>query len=696
LTQITAKSKKICVNLCQSADYTAPNISERGLLKATVLFGIIAQMKRDRKQIYTTFSIVLLLLSSYALLFPPYADALVGDDYVQFDYVKQIVEGTGTILGAFNPLAIQWYYRPLQNVWWWLNEQILGSAPFGFYAVQLPVHLLAVALTFRVARQFGLRRLPAFAAAALFAIHSHYVDVVGWISAIALLWMAVWALTAVSLWQRYLHTPTPRLLALTGTALLLALLTHEQWILLPPLLLLLLLLQREWLAEKRPWPLPLNRREWRFFALFALLVAGYIAMQFLRPNSTFDLGGTGGAAWLALFSSGKFIPFITATSYRFTFALQLIPLTGWNAALFTLFLLILLTIWYWQGDQTVRWGLLWAGLHLLFIYGTLWNQLPELYAGRHTYQAGIGLALAIGATFEQLLPRPQPRPKRGRKARRQSKPAMLEPLLVIFILLAALLYHSANIRAVQRVWFEDTRVEQEAEQQLKGLLPAITAENHIFAYRFPIAPQFMRSVAQIWYDVPLERPGGSIDHLRAHGEATDQFYVFDYDDGTVRNIMPELQEAARTIFIWAESMREEQVAEDGAVLTALDDAAVPGLVVVAAGADRRLAVPAELGAVNGRWLRQTILIDVPENAELATAVLLHPDLQYRLTIIDAQGKAQTVYQSLESVTTVPTWDEIRIPLDDYASEPLILRLETKTTAEREEGYWANPRFMVKS
>jgi hypothetical protein len=658
-------------------------------------------MRRDRKQIYTTFSIVLLLLGTYALLFPPYADALVGDDYVQFDYVKQIVERTGTILGAFNPVAIQWYYRPLQNVWWWLNEQILGSAPFGFYAVQLPVHLLAVALTFRVARQFGLRRLPAFAAAALFAVHSHYVDVVGWISAIALLLAAVWALTAVFLWQRYLRTPTPRLLLLTGAALLLALLTHEQWILLPPLLLLLLLLQREWPGWRRPWPLPLDTREWRFFALFALLIGVYIVLQFLRPNSTFDLGGAGSADWLALFSGAKFFPFVTAAVYHFTFATRLLAMSGWNAALFTLFLLILLGIVYRQGNLPVRWGLLWAGLHLLFIYGTLWNQLPELFAGRHIYQAGIGLALALGAVFDQLLPASPTESRRRGKARRQPQQSLLEPLLILFILLAGVVYHSGHIRAIQQSWWEDTREELAAERQLKALLPVLTPENHVFAYRFPIAPQFMRSVAQIWYDVSLSRPGGSIDHLRAHGEATDQFYVFDYDDGTVSNIMPELQEAKRTIFIWAERLRLERVAENGAVSSIIDDrsatgiSGLVGLVVVEAGAVRRLAMPAALGGGDGRWLRQSLSLEVPADAELATAVLLHPDLQYRLSLVDGQGNEQLLYQSPFPATGT-RWDEIRYDLDRYAGETITLRFETSSAGARDEGYWANPRFVVKN
>ena len=185
-----------------------------------------------------------LILGTLLLYYPPFDWAFVGDDYVQFDYIKEVIADPWVGFSLFNPYYLPWYYRPLQLVWFSFLEAIFHFAPQGFYWTALLFHALATALVYRVARQFGLGWMTAVLAAALLAIHSHWVDVVSWISSIAIVIAAIFSLAAVSAWLSYLQRPSTRQLLLTLLFSLLTFLSHEESILLPPILLAILLAQR--------------------------------------------------------------------------------------------------------------------------------------------------------------------------------------------------------------------------------------------------------------------------------------------------------------------------------------------------------------------------------------------------------------------------------------------------------------------
>jgi hypothetical protein len=274
----------------------------------------------------------------------------VGDDYVQFDYIKDVIARPWLSLSLFNPYTLPWYYRPLQLIWFWLLEGIFHFTPDGYYWIELMFHALAVALVYRVARQLKLGTFTAVLTATLFAIHSHWVDVVSWLSSIAIVLAAVFSLATMSAWLSYLKRPSTRQLLLTLLFCLLTFLSHEESILLPPFLLLILVTKR---LEIGDWRLrrsrsvsdlqsPISPKELLLFATLGLLTAAYLYFQFTRPNLTIDLTSRGTTEWLTFLSWPAVAEFIIVTLFRFTFVLNLLELGGTAVSILAMVTLLLL------------------------------------------------------------------------------------------------------------------------------------------------------------------------------------------------------------------------------------------------------------------------------------------------------------------------------------------------------------------
>ncbi len=663
---------------------------------------MIHQHMTRRNKLYLQFTLIGLILITLSIYYPPFAWAFVGDDYVQFDYIKEVIANPVLGFSLFNPYYLSWYYRPLQLVWFSLLEAIFHFVPQGFYWMALLFHALAIALVYRVARQFKLGTFTAVLAAAIFAIHGHWVDVVTWISSIAIVLAAVFSLLTVSAWLSYLKRPSARQLLFTLLFCLLTFLSHEESVLLPPFLFLLLIVER---AEIRDWRLKsiavsnlhslISKKELIFFAVQALLTVVYLYVQFTRPNNTVDIASRQTTEWLTYLTWPEFAEFVTVTMFRFTFIMPLVNLSGWAASLFAAGVLVLVWLWFWWGNRVVRLGLLWLLLHLTFIYWALWSQLPNLYAGRHIYQGMIGLVLAISASFEMIL-RARFLPQRARRSRRAEEKTLFSlrsPRLIQIILLvgvtAVALHHINQTRNNQQAWLENVSEEARVRQQLLQLFPNISPNNHFFSVRFPIAPQFTRSVVQLWYDTPLERPGGSLDHLFAWGRADSDFVVLDYADGEVYNLMPELQEHDETLFLWALQSRRVWLEPDGQETAVPDpDTTLP---IVEAQNGSRLAI--KMTPQNGRWLSHSVMATIPPNGELHTAVLPRPGLRYRLRLRTLEGEETTLLDTSEG--KLELWQPIAISLDAYAGTAVTLRFEIwgEGAAEDVSGYWANPRLV---
>ncbi|MFQ5421703.1 MAG: hypothetical protein ACE5EY_15225, partial [Anaerolineae bacterium] len=99
-----------------------------------------------------------LLLVTLIILMPPYADNFIGDDYFQLNRVMELAARPSAAWQVLNPFWQPWYYRPWQNGWILANRLIFGFNPFGYYWLQILMHLLVMALLYRVGRRFGFSR----------------------------------------------------------------------------------------------------------------------------------------------------------------------------------------------------------------------------------------------------------------------------------------------------------------------------------------------------------------------------------------------------------------------------------------------------------------------------------------------------------------------------------------------------------
>jgi protein O-mannosyl-transferase len=76
------------------------------------------------------------------------------------------------------------YYRPLQNVWFWLNFQLLGLHPALWHLEKIALHLVAVILCFRIAQLLTRSNAVALLTAAIYGVMPAHVEAVVWMSAI--------------------------------------------------------------------------------------------------------------------------------------------------------------------------------------------------------------------------------------------------------------------------------------------------------------------------------------------------------------------------------------------------------------------------------------------------------------------------------------------------------------------------------
>lgn len=635
---------------------------------------------RKQSETITKLALIGLLLLTTAVYFPPYYRYWVGDDYVQLGYVADFLERPWQAIQIFSPTWTQWYYRPLQNIWFLVGRLLFGVNPLPYYAVQLGLHALAILLVWRVARQEGLRPFTALAVAALFAIHGHYVDVVTWISAIAIVLMAVVSLLTISIWLTYLERPSRSRLLLTFFLCLLALTIHEETIILPPFLALLLLAKRT--QFRRPFiihnsPFTIRPSEIASFAALALILIAYIITQLTRTNVTIDLTAAAAADWVAALSPQMLGEFLAVTLSKLTLLQSLTAVHSVRILIIGGSFLLLLLLWFGVGDGRTRLGLVWFGLHLSFIYLALYTQRPELYAGRHLYTALPGLLLGVGVGIDRFVA--------GRQWLTPRQRMMVAGVMVT----AVLSYHISIIRNAQQTWLADTRADADAMQQMQALLPEVTPEMHIFAYRFPVTPEFLRSMIHVWYGVPLPMwPGGSLDTLVEHGEATGAYYVFDYEDGVLTNLMPDLQTYARTIFLWAQPATVQ-----------LGDAAATekelSLTLSGPTGARRLGVGITVPAAPDVWHSLTYIAAAPPQSSLKVGLRNQPGLHYRIIKATATGEVEILYETTTTEETAVPWLDVAIPLNNETETGVILKFEVQGAGANAPAttVWNNPRLV---
>jgi hypothetical protein len=602
-----------------------------------------------------------LLLLALLLYFPPYATEFVGDDFVQVGMVDGWIDNPAAGIATFDPGWSGWYYRPLQNLWFLLDRLLFGLHAAGYYGFNVLWHALATALVYATARQLGLKQPASLVATALFAVHVQHHSVASWLSSVAIMMQAAFSLAAFASYLHWRRTPLAlRWLALALLFSLLALFSHEEGVLLPPFLLAYHLLTGGRL-----------RRSPATTTLLFLLAAAVLAaaVHVARPNLTLTVHGAGISPYLAALRPASIAGFLATVVGSWTLLTRNAAGTDLLNALLgipggTIIFLLLLALLAWAVARRSRIavaGLLWAGLHLAFVYLALWVQEPALFAGRHLYAAGAGLVFALAT----LVPA------------RLSRAAQLALVAALLLWLAL---QARHIAADHRAWLAHTQEVAHARAQLRAILPEATAETRIFANRFVLKPAFAPYAAAVWYAQPAV-DGGSLQLFKAEEWLGPDDYLLDYEDGTLTNLLPELQEADRTRLLWQPQLR---LSAAGADEPQIDTGVVAGPL-----GDRRLAVgiqPAGRASV-------TLSYTLPENLPRATLTVAfwgEPGLRYAALLANDQpillGEGET--------TADQGWHEMVLELPQTLNPPLRLQL---TLSPREGaspgwGYWTIPRI----
>lgn len=602
-----------------------------------------------------------LLWLALLLYFPPYATEFVGDDFVQVGMVDEWVVNPARAIVAFDPGWSGWYYRPLQNLWFLLNRLLFGLNAAGYYGLSVLWHPLATALVYSTGRRLGLKQPASVAATALFALHVQHHSVVSWLSSVAILMQATFSLAAFASYLHYRRgRPSPRWLGLTALFGGLALFSHEEGVLLPPFLLAYHLI-----ADGRR-----GRSAERSTLLLLLAVAVLFGVIHLtRPNLTLTVQGAGISPYLDALRPSSIAVFLATVVGNWTLLTRSDVGTALVNGLLgipggTMIFVLLPALLAWAAARRSRValaGLLWAGLHLIFVYFALWVQRPELFAGRHLYAAEAGIVFALATLVPPRLPR------------------AAQPVLAVALVLWLGL-QARQIASEHHAWVIHTGEVALAEAKLREILPQATVETRIFANRYVLAPAFAPYTAAVWYEEP-EIEGGSLQRFKAAEWLAPSDYLLDYEEGTLTNLMPELQEAKRTRLLW---LPEVRLGEGGSAT----QAHVANDIVAGPAEDRRLAVGVQTGARESVTLIYSVR-ELPAGAALAVAFWGEPGLRYAAVLANGERISLGEGEMMEEAG----WQEIAVVLPETLQAPVRLQL-TVTVQEGATpgwGYWTIPR-----
>lgn len=623
------------------------------------------------------------LLALSALVYVPlYRDAFIADDYKHLEFIAPFVRAPWLAYRILSPFWLGWYYRPLQNLLILGGRLAFGLHPFPFYLTLWALHAVAALLLYRYARALKTSAFGAWCAAFLFAINVVHQEVVGWISSISIPVAAILALTALLNYTAYLRRPNrPWRLALVVVASSLALLAREESLVLPGLL------GAQWLAgHRRP-----RRAEVVAAAALLAIWAIYGLVQSLRPTWTANAAGiTWRTFWQSLLDQG--ISAIWSRAAARYLAIVAAPPLGFVATIALALSLVVVALWLWRGSLAVRVGWVWFALYLAAVYLGVWVPLKAV-ADRYLYLPWVGLALALGASVDQLMARAgRSRPWRS--------------TLILVGLAAFLGWQVPPIRRTQVTWLAQANLATTLRAQMIDLVPAPTADAHFFAARFPLEPDYVQAMAAVWYNRPFRWPGGDMRRLREQGWATPDYYVFDYRDGELHDLMPELREVARTWFIWSQSASAQVVDDVGSPLPTTFEWAADQIAGPPAAQRWTIMMRPPPEAARS-WASLAYTVTVPTGSELrfglwwdSHAAAQDGGMAFRVRVHEPTRPGETIFRWLPKPGTGQTadqWQEKRVSMASYWGKTVRLSLEVAAVAAPSEcvaGYWANPRLVT--
>ena len=128
------------------------------------------------------------------------------------------------------------FYRPVQNVTYYIDARLGRGKPPAFFVTNILLHAMATCLLFRLLRDVAGTSTVTFATALFFAINPLFVHAISWIPGRGDLLLAVFALGATVAADRYAIVGSLRWLATASACTLLAMFSKETGVILVVLL----------------------------------------------------------------------------------------------------------------------------------------------------------------------------------------------------------------------------------------------------------------------------------------------------------------------------------------------------------------------------------------------------------------------------------------------------------------------------
>ena len=311
---------------------------------------------------------------------------------------------------AWDPGDAGSYYRPLNVLWFRINDALFGLRPVAWHATAILLHVLATWLVYTLARRLSGKQLVAPFAALLFAVHPMRHEVVGWISGTT---ESLWSVLFLLAFLAYLRSREGgRWIAFSCALYAAALLAKETAIMLPVLVFAHAAIYGNRADNARPGLL--GRRlssATKTAAIYALVAVAYAAVrtavlhEFTHTSSTLS--------WKALlftlpsvlifYAKQWFLPIQFAASYghpmwlHFDLFHVLLPAIGLFA--------IVAFVWLWRsvlGQSEVLFAVAWVIALLLPSLDLFVFPEGELAHDRYFYLPSFGVCLLLALAMEKL------------------------------------------------------------------------------------------------------------------------------------------------------------------------------------------------------------------------------------------------------------------------------------------------------
>lgn len=572
-----------------------------------------------------------------------------------------------------------------------MNRLFFGLEPFGYYYLQILLHVLAISLIYLIARRSGVRAFAAIVASTVFAIGGQHQLTIAWISSSGNVISLVASLAGIALFVSYLRLQRQAIL-LAGTTLflLVGILSHESAVTAPLFLIALWLL----------WPdrQPLQKSELVTFCLWLGFMVAFIFLQIARPNANTSIDGSIINNLTKALDASSVVTFLESTLIR-AFALgnpieanagngtQLIQVV--LGLVLLLVSLIVALRFLKKAPFLIRIGALWLVLQLGFIYLALWIRRPELLDSRHLYSAWAGFSLVIGGIIQALLLR-----LKAPQAQARSKNKSTFAITLSLLILTGLIYYQyIHVRKEQAMILKLAENVRAVEQQMKHLLPEPSASTKIYATRFMLSAPYLFPAAGVWYNLP-QIGGGTLSEFSKLKWVNDNYYLFDEKDGILSNLLPGLQDFRKSQLLWADFPNEVIWSHEGNQ-SILDSTAYRHNHIVGLGEQKRLAIEVQPNSLG--WISLQYDVMPVENTLFTVDYLGHTGQIFRVRVRSKTESEKILLEQIIDSNQADTWETSIIDIEPFWDEHVTLSLEINGGNETNAMYpfyLSNPRLVA--